>query len=635
MKHAYRSHSIAQLGLALEGQSVLLSGWVNRVRDHGGVVFIDLRDRSGYCQVVVEADGKLGEAFDFKGTRKEALQLRAEYVVSLRGTVRARPANMVNAKMGEAGKVEVVLDQDGGAGPALTVLAAAEVPPFSIENDNASVNENTRLKYRYLDLRRPALMDNFKLRHKLLQHTRRYFDSQGFLEIETPILYKSTPEGARDYLVPSRVHPGQFFALPQSPQSLKQLLMIAGVERYCQIARCFRDEDLRADRQPEFTQIDLEASFLSRDEFLAILERFVVGLWKECLGVDLETAGYRERLAKTGLGFPCIAYDDAMRDYGSDKPDIRFGLKLTDVSKDVESCGFQVFSSIVKGGGAVIALPVRNDELTTAKLAAPTWSRKFFDGLNAIVQPQGLKGVAWARVEASGQWNSPIAKFFKPEEMQALEAKLGLKVGDHVFFGAEQAPRVQEAMGTLRLHLARELGFIKPGRSDQWEFAWILDFPLFMYDDKEGRLAAAHHPFTRPLDEDREKIFSDNVKVLKTIRAQAYDLALNGFEVAGGSMRIFDPKVQSAMFKAIGFSEEEAKKQFGFFLEALQYGTPPHGGAAFGVDRLAMLLAGADSLREVIAFPKTARAVCLMSETPSEVSPEQLAELRLQVIKTS
>jgi aspartyl-tRNA synthetase len=610
----YRTHSSSDLNAKLAGQKVKLSGWVHKVRDHGQVVFLDLRDRSGLCQVVVE------------DTKLEAGKLRAEFVVTISGTVRARPANMINKNM-PSGDIEIVAD-------SITVLSAAEVPPFTPADENASVNENTRLKYRYLDLRRPSLIKNFKMRHQILQLTRRYFDENGFLEIETPILYKSTPEGARDYLVPSRVHPGEFFALPQSPQTLKQLLMIAGVERYCQIARCFRDEDLRADRQPEFTQIDIEASFLSQDEFLTILEGFVVKLWKECLGVTV-AAPFRR-----------MPYKEAMDDYGSDKPDLRFGLKLKDVSPMVENCGFNVFASTVKGGGKVIALPVRGEEIAAAKLTVPAWSRKFYDSLNAVVQPFGLKGVAWARVESSsttGAWNSPIAKFFKPEELRALEQTLGLKEGDHVFFAAEQAPRVQEAMGTLRLHLAKELGFIKPGVSDKWEFAWITEFPLFVYEPADGRLYAAHHPFTRPLEADRE-IFVQNaaaaargdaaaIKKLASVRAEAYDLALNGFEVSGGSLRIYDPKVQTAMFQALGLSEEEAKQKFGFFLEALQYGTPPHGGCAFGLDRLAMLMAGADSLRDVIAFPKTARAVCLMSETPSSVSPEQLAELRLQVLK--
>ena len=545
----YRTHGCGQLSASLAGSTIKLSGWVHRVRDHGGVVFIDLRDRSGLCQVVVEADGKNGDDYTYNGSKAEALKLRSEFVVCITGKVRERPGKMANTKL-TSGAIEV-------EATSIEVLSAAEVPPFSIDDENANVNENTRLKYRYLDLRRPALQKNFFLRHQALQLARAYFANEGFWEIETPILYKSTPEGARDYLVPSRVHPGQFFALPQSPQTLKQLLMIGGIERYCQIARCFRDEDLRADRQPEFTQIDLEASFLSQEEFLQLLEGFIKKLWKDTIGVDLKTP------------FRRMPYAEAMGSYGSDKPDLRFGLKIQDVSSLVRDCGFGVFSSMVKAGGNVIALPVRASELAQTKTAAPTWSRKFFDGLNAIVSPFGLKGVAWARVDSAGTWNSPIAKFFKPEELQALEQKLGLQAGDHVFFAAEQSPRVLEAMGTLRLHIAKELGIIKPGVSDVWEFCWITEFPLFNYEPSEGRLYAAHHPFTRPLAADKDKFLAGvsgekiDVQSLKDVRAEAYDLALNGFEVGGGSLRIYDPKSQNAMFKALGISEAEAQEKFG------------------------------------------------------------------------
>jgi aspartyl-tRNA synthetase len=600
----YRTHSASELNASLDGKNVVLSGWVHRVRDHGGLSFFDLRDRSGLCQVLIP-----------QSLAASAPKLRSEFVVRIEGIVRKRPEGMVNSKMA-SGAIEV-------EATGLTLLAEAEVPPFSIENDNASVLEVTRLKYRYLDLRREQLQKNLILRHKLLQASRRFFSDNGFLEVETPILYKSTPEGARDYLVPSRVHPGSFYALPQSPQTLKQLLMISGFERYFQVARCFRDEDLRADRQPEFTQLDLEVSFLERDEFLALLEQFVKATWKECLGVDLKTPFVR------------LSYRDAIEYYGSDKPDLRFGMKLVNVSELVKNSQFKVFSGVVQNGGAVVAVPVRASELKAEGVAVPEWSRKFFDGLNAVVAPHGLKAVAWGRVQSAGSWQSSISKFFTPEELVALEKKLELQEGDYVFFGAEASPVVQNAMGQLRLHLARETGVIKAGDVSKWAFTWVLDFPLFEYDPEAGRLMAAHHPFTRPKKEDEAKMLSGDPKLLREVYAEAYDLALNGFEIAGGSLRIFDPKVQAAMFGAIGFSKEEAEKQFGFFMEALKYGTPPHGGIAFGIDRVAMLMSGAESIRDVIAFPKTARASCQMSESPSTVSPDQLAELRLQVIKSA
>jgi aspartyl-tRNA synthetase len=600
---AFRTHNTSDLNKTIAGQTVILAGWLQRLRDHGGLLFFDVRDRSGLCQVVVPPD-----------LAALAKSLHSESVVSVEGVVTARPAGMVNAKMA-SGEIEL-------HAKTLTVLSKSQVVPFSPEADTDQVNENTRLKYRYLDLRRPQLQKNFVMRHKILQSTRRYFDEHGFLEIETPILYKSTPEGARDYLVPSRVHPGEFFALPQSPQTLKQLLMIAGIERYCQIARCFRDEDLRADRQPEFTQIDLEVSFMTRDEFLSLLEGFVKTLWKTCLGVDLKTP------------FQRLRYDDAMARFGSDKPDLRFGLELGDVSAALAKSEFKVFSSTLAAGGKVVGLAVKADELKAAGIAHPEWSRKFFDGLSTVVAPFGMKGVLWAKVEALGTWNSPAAKFLKPDEIAAIEKTLGLKAGDYAFFAAERAPRVLEALGALRLHLGKELGLIKASDTSRWEFAWIMDFPLFVQDESEGRLYAAHHPFTRPLDADTHKMNSTDKDELLSIRAEAYDLALNGFELGGGSFRIYQPEMQSAMFRALGMSDEQAKSKFGYFIEALQYGTPPHGGLALGVDRIAMLMTGSESLREVIAFPKTARAVCLMSESPSSVSPDQLAELRLQILKT-
>jgi len=602
----YRTHTCHQLNATLAETTVTLSGWIHRLRNHGGVGFLDLRDRTGLCQVVL--DPKLMQKTE---------HLRSEFVVRLKGIVKKRPDGMINKKL-VSGEIEILATE-------LEILSAAEVLPFSLEDEGVGVNENTRLKYRYLDLRRPQLQKNFLMRHKILQKTRQFFDSHSFVEIETPILYKSTPEGARDYLVPSRVHPGEFYALPQSPQTLKQLLMIAGFERYCQIARCFRDEDLRSDRQPEFTQVDVEVSFMEQKEFQDLLEEYIVGLWQECLG------------AKISRPFQRITYDEAMNSYGSDKPDLRFSLKLENVTSIAQKTDFKVFSGAASAGGSVIALAIRSEELNAKGIAHPQWSRKFYDSLNAIVSPQGLKGLVWAKVEEPGTtWSSSAAKFFKPEDLKNFEAKLNLKKGDYVFFAAEKAPRVLEAMGTLRLFLAKELGFIKDGIPEDWKFVWVTDFPLFVYDEIEGRLYAAHHPFTRPLaSEESTLLNSTNLNELSKIRAEAYDLALNGFEVGGGSLRIFKPEVQAAMFRALGLSQEEAKEKFGFFLEALSYGTPPHGGIAFGVDRLAMLMAGADSLRDVIAFPKTARAQDLMSSSPSRVSPDQLAELRLQILKPS
>ena len=597
----YRTHHCAELNSTLKGQVVTLSGWVHKFRDHGGVTFLDLRDRSGICQIVISPE-VLG-----------SLNLRQECVVKISGSVHLRPSGMVNKKI-QSGEIE--LHAQG-----VELLAFSEVPPFSIEEENSNTLENTRLKYRYLDLRRPSLQKNFRVRSQLLSVARKHYEENGFWEIETPILYKSTPEGARDYLVPSRVHPGEFYALPQSPQTLKQLLMIAGVERYCQIARCFRDEDLRADRQPEFTQIDLEASFLDQDEFLEITENFLKRAWKEILGIEISTP------------FQRMKYSEAMSRFGSDKPDLRFGLELKNVSEQVSSMNFAVFQSVLKMGGSVIALPVKASELSQSGHKHPEWSRKFFDSLNGIVAPFGLKGVVWARVEGPQKWASSINKFLTPEVMEKLESRLGLQPGDYCFFAAEKTTAALEAFGSLRNYLAKEIGLVKPGVSETWKFLWVTDFPLYIEDG--GRLFAAHHPFTRPHPDDMDKFYSTDKNIVKNTRAVAYDIVLNGFEVGGGSLRIYDSKQQMKMFENLSMSQAEAEEKFGFFMEALKYGTPPHGGLAMGVDRLAMLLTGSDSLRDVIAFPKTARAQDLMSQTPSGVSPDQLAELRIQILKDS
>ncbi|MEZ4814066.1 MAG: aspartate--tRNA ligase [Bdellovibrionota bacterium] len=591
----YRSHSCGELRDTHVGTSVTLSGWVQTMRNHGGLAFIDLRDRSGICQVYISED------------LVNKLKVRTESVIKITGEVLLRPQGMANKKI-PTGAIEI---------KALTIelLSLAEPLPFTLEEKTEGVNENTRLKYRYLDLRRLELRNILEIRHKAMQVTRRFFSDKSFWEIETPYLYKSTPEGARDYLVPSRVHPGSFYALPQSPQTLKQLLMVAGMERYFQIVRCFRDEDLRADRQPEFTQIDLEASFLKAEEFQNIIEEFVCTLWKEVLNVEIPRP------------FRRISYKEAVESYGSDKPDLRYELKLHDLSQELAGSGFKVFSSIIANGGKVIALPVKAAEIGSL----PTWSRKDMDNFNTAVTPFGLKGVAWVKVEAAA-WASQVAKFFSAEEQSVINQKLGLKEGDYVFFAAEAAPRVFEAMGSLRSMLARELKLISEGISKTWPFVWVTEFPLFEFDAQNNRLAAAHHPFTIPLDEDIEKLKSTDINVLRSIRANAYDLALNGYEVAGGSFRIFNSDVQKSMFKALGLNDEEIKEKFGFFVEALQYGTPPHGGMAFGLDRLVMLLAGTTNIRDVMAFPKTASAADLMSECPSRVSPDQIAELSLQVL---
>ena len=591
----YRSHNCGDLLSEHVGQMVTLCGWVQTLRDHGGLAFIDLRDRSGVCQVFLPEE--LAET-----------KIRSESVVQIVGEVLARPVGMTNTKI-STGAIEI-------KAKSIEVLSLAEPLPFNLSDITEGTHENTRLKYRYLDLRRSELQTTLKTRHQVLQFTRNFFTNNKFWEIETPMLYKSTPEGARDYLVPSRVHPGSFYALPQSPQTLKQLLMVSGMERYFQIVRCFRDEDLRADRQPEFTQIDLEVSFLHPDEFLAIIEKFIADLWKNILNVDIPTPFLR------------MAYTEAVECYGSDKPDLRYGLKIYDLSKGFSKSGFKVFDSVLENGGRVVALPVKKSELGEL----PVWSRKDMDGFNTAVTPFGLKGVAWVKNETEG-WSSQVAKFFNSDLQKKVNSELGLGPGDYIFFAAEGAPRVFEAMGNLRATLARQLKLVEEGLSPTWPFVWVTDFPLFEFDAQTGKLAAAHHPFTQPQTEDLEKLKSTDIDQLRSIKAVAYDLALNGYEVAGGSYRIFNSEVQQAMFRALGLSEADIKEKFGFFIEALSYGTPPHGGIAFGLDRLIMMLTGTTSIRDVMAFPKTASASDLMSECPSRVSPDQLAELHLQILK--
>jgi aspartyl-tRNA synthetase len=558
---------------------------MHRRRDHGGLIFIDLRDREGLVQVV------FNPAVDAQ-THALAHDLRSEYVIEVSGTVAARPEGTVNPNL-PTGEVEV-------AASSLKVLSESATPPFEVE-DATSVSEALRLKYRYLDLRRPTLQRFLRLRHAAAQAIRGFLNPRGFLEVETPMLTKSTPEGARDYLVPSRVNPGAFYALPQSPQLFKQILMIAGFDRYYQIARCFRDEDLRADRQPEFTQIDLEMSFVDREEIWSLMEDLLAAVFRETCGIAIATP------------FPRMAYAEAMARFGTDKPDTRFGMELVDVGPCVRGAEFKVFVQALGGGGEVKGI------------CAPGMagaSRKDLDDLTEFAKGFGAKGLAWMKVAAEGI-DAPIAKFFKPEEAAAIVHAMGGKPGDLLLFVADKPAVVAEALGRLRLHLAERLRLIPEGRYD---FLWVTDFPLLEYDEVEKRHAAKHHPFTAPMDEDLPLLESDPLKV----RAKAYDIVLNGTEIGGGSIRIHRQDIQQRMFERLGIGPDEAKAKFGFLLEALQYGAPPHGGIALGFDRLVALLAGVESIRDVIAFPKTQKAVCPLTDAPSPVTRDQLKELHIK-----
>ncbi|MBT3310627.1 MAG: aspartate--tRNA ligase [Desulfobacteraceae bacterium] len=581
-----RTHNCGELDAESVGSEVVLMGWVQRRRDHGGVIFIDLRDREGVTQVVFNPEND-------RDLHAKAHEIRGEFVLGICGRVEKRPDGMTNTNL-KTGMIEVMASE-------LKILNRAKTPPFMIE-ENVDVSENIRLQYRHLDLRRPTFQRNILLRHKASVSVRNYMNNNGFIDIETPMLTKSTPEGARDYLVPSRVNQGSFFALPQSPQLFKQLLMISGFDKYYQIVKCFRDEDLRADRQPEFTQIDMEMSFVGEDDVMDIAEGLVTNLFKDVLGKDLITP------------FERIPYDEAISRYGLDKPDLRFGLELKDISDIVENTGFKVFASVVKKGGMVKALNAKG---------CVDFTRKEIDGFTEFVSIYKAKGLAWIKVRED-EWQSPIAKFFTDEEKASMAERINMEPGDLVFFVADQPKITNEALGHLRNEIGKKIGLID---ENEFRFAWVTKFPMFEYDETEKRYQALHHPFTAPLEEDYDKLESDPLSV----KSRAYDLVLNGSEIGGGSIRIHQKDLQERVLKALGMEKEEYDKKFGFLIRALESGAPPHGGLAFGFDRLVMLLCGQSSIRDVIAFPKTQRAACVLTDAPSDASNEQLEELALKI----
>jgi len=582
-----RTNVCGELRLSNVDIVVSLAGWVSRRRDHGGLIFVDLRDRSGIVQIVFDEAALGAEAFDLAET------LRNEFVIQVKGNVRARSADTINPKMA-TGEIEVVVKE-------LTILNKAKTPPFYIQ-DGIDVDENVRLKYRYLDLRRPEMQANIMLRHRVTKIMRDYLDKHGFLEIETPMLCRSTPEGARDFLVPSRLNAGQFYALPQSPQIFKQLLMVSGFERYFQIVRCFRDEDLRADRQPEFTQLDIETSFLDQEDILTIMEGLVKDIFESTLDVKIE------------IPFQRMSWQEAMDRFGSDKPDLRFGMELMDISEYVKGSDFKVFNSVLENGGQIKVIKV--DDYADIP-------RRELDGLVQYVQTYGAKGLAWIQYSTEGI-KSPFKKFYSDETFEKIKNATGCKTGDLLLVVGDKPSVVAQALGELRLEMARRRNLIDP---DKLSFLWVVDFPMFEYVEEDKRYKAMHHPFTRPRAEDVEFLLSDPARV----RADAYDIVLNGVEVGGGSLRIYDSELQSKVFEAIGLTQEEARNKFGFLMDAFEYGTPPHGGIAFGLDRLIMLMAKRKSIRDVIAFPKTQSAIDPMSHAPSEVDDKQLRELHIKV----
>ncbi len=583
-----RTHTCSELRDTNIDQEVVLMGWVQHRRDHGGVIFIDLRDKDGITQIVFNP-------IISESVHGKAQELRNEYVLGIKGKVSSRPGDMRNPNM-ETGAIEILVEE-------LKIFSRAKTPAFQID-DRVEASETIRLQYRYLDLRRPKLKKNMLDRHKASMAIRSYLDNNGFIDIETPFLTKSTPEGARDYLVPSRVNPGEFYALPQSPQLFKQLLMVAGFDRYYQIVKCFRDEDLRADRQPEFTQIDMELSFVDEHEIMKIAEGLIRNIFKQVLGLDLAPS------------FPQLTYDEAIERFGLDRPDLRFGLELCNVSDIVKDTGFKVFANVVNNGGLVKAINAKG---------CASFSRKQIDELTDFTAVYKAKGLAWIKIKED-LWQSPIAKFFTDDEKNALAQRLDLEPGDIVFFVADQPKITNEALGQLRNELGRRLELIS---DDVFEFTWVTEFPLFDYDETEKRYQSLHHPFTAPLEKDIDKLSTAPLD----IKSRAYDLVLNGIEIGGGSIRIHDTHLQEKVLTCLGIEDKEAHEKFGFLLEALASGAPPHGGIAFGLDRLMMILCKEDSIRNVIAFPKTQKATCLLTEAPSKAASAQLLELAIKVSK--
>ena len=582
-----RTHYCGDLRATNIGEEVVLMGWVQKKRNLGGLVFVDLRDRSGLCQIIFDTDVN-AEAF------AKAEKLGSEYVIAVTGKVSERSSKNPNMPTGD---IEIVAT-------SLKVLNKSETPPIYIKDDD-NVSEELRLKYRYLDLRKPSMQQKLMTRSKIANIVRNYLSTNNFFEIETPFLIKPTPEGARDYLVPSRVNEGKFYALPQSPQLFKQLLMVSGMDRYFQIVKCFRDEDLRADRQPEFTQIDCEMSFVEQEDVMSIMEKMVQVLFKEILNVDVT------------LPLPVMTYAEAMERYGSDKPDTRFGYELTNISDLVENCGFGVFSNATKPGFSVRGINVEGK--------AEEFSKKQIGKLEDHAKTYKAKGLAWMKVGANREVTSPIAKFFSEEELTSILDRMNAKEGDLLLFVADKNSVVFDALGQVRLEVARRLDILD---NNDYKMLWVTEFPLFEQDEETGRYIAMHHPFTSPLDEDLEKLDSDDKS---SLRAKAYDIVINGYEVGGGSVRIFNPDVQRKMFAALGMDEEESQEKFGFLLDAFKYGTPPHAGIAFGLDRLTMILTGTNNIKDVIAFPKNQSAVCPMTNAPAVADDAQLQELSIEV----